>query len=86
MQSSVYNPKIKESFDVKFDIVSAKFASILGTVTVQEMGLVIMYTNKYCMVAAADTLKSRQDYIKQYPAVFSRPVGKLKGQSVSKWW
>ena len=76
----VYNPKTKQNFNVLFDIVSDKLTPILGCTAVQAMGLVTMATDRYDSVAAVtQSIKSKQDYITQYPDVFDKPVGTFDG-------
>ena len=66
--------------NVKFDIVPDRLAPILGCRAVQVMGLVTMATNRFESVAAVNaSLKSKDDYMKDYPEVSNSPVGMLEG-------
>ena len=64
----VYNPKVKQTHDIKFDIVAEKLTPILGNTEVQAMGLVTMETGLYESVTAVTSLKSKEDYMPTYPA------------------
>ena len=77
---AVYNPKIKQMYRIKFQVVADKLAPVLGNAAVQEMALVTMHSDRYQMVAAVQPVKSKSDYIKRYSAVFKQPVGKLEGE------
>ena len=76
----VYNPKTKQSHDLKFDIVSERLTPILGNTAVQSMGLITMETGLYESVAAVTTPKVKEGYMRAYPQVFDPPVGTLEGE------
>ena len=81
----LYNPKSRRNFDAVSDIVSQQHLPVLGYYTATAMGLITINEDRFERVAAAssdkpvDTVKSKGDFIAEYPMVFNSSVVTLKG-------
>nr|XP_054769525.1 uncharacterized protein LOC129277362 [Lytechinus pictus] len=74
----VVNPKVNEEYDVDFIVVAADVTPILGSSTVQEMGLLEVHEDRILAVDSAKTTSS-ENILSEYPDVFTG-TGKLEGE------
>ena len=68
-----------------FDVASQRHRSVLGCYTPTAMGLIAINEGQFERVASAssdkpvDTVKSKEDFIAEYPMAFNSSVGTLEG-------
>ena len=83
----IRNPKTKKKFSLEFVVVRERFTPLIGERAAQQMNLITIHKNNFVsrpIPKLKDTnvsqLATLEGIVKQYPEVFSKPLGSFPGK------